>query len=203
MDFEAGKISRKAMIFERNVGIKTLSQMYEEQARLLVKIQTLLDLLEAYTEEVRKEFPGDEIPDTNNPYRVKWEYSGGLLKITIPGHLPKLNYYSKDWIIVRNDVVKRLFNGLKDLPEGIKFRRACCVFKMFCTAKHNWDVQNRAYQAVLNVMAMKNIIPDDNYKHVVTVLAGEQVKTPEEERIEIYLFEKKDFRKYENLFQQL
>lgn len=200
---EMDKLFTQAMTLLKTVDLRELSEMYAEQAKLLTKIQLLLDSLTEYTEELQKELPGEDIPETSNPFRVEWEYSNGLLKIVIPGHLPKLNYYSKDWRTVRDDIIKRLFHGLKDLPSEVKFRRAYCIVKMYYCLKHNWDVQNRAYQAILNVLAMKNILPNDSVDHVVTVLAGKQIEKGQEERTEVYLFEVEDFEIHRHLFQQV
>lgn len=78
----------------------------------------MLDSLAEYVEKLRQKIPEADLPKIGNPFRVEWKYSNGMLKIVIPGHLPRINYYDKDWRVVRNDLVKRLFHGLKDLPSA-------------------------------------------------------------------------------------
>ncbi|MDN5363973.1 MAG: hypothetical protein PWQ91_1034 [Eubacteriales bacterium] len=181
----------------QTVDLKLLSEMLTEQALLISKLQVLVDSIAEYREEVL----GEEVPD--NPFRVAWEYRDGLLKIVIPGHLPKLNYYSKDWRTVRDSIVKRFLRGLKDLPEEIRYRRACCVFKMFYCLKFDWDAQNRAYQSILNALCIKKILPNDTVDCVISVLAGEQIEKLDEEKTEVYLFPPEDFEKYASIFRQL
>lgn len=172
----------EAVEFLQKVDLDLLKEVLKDQALGFLKLQLLVSELADYCNE--------PVPETEPDgfFRVTWSYRDGVLKITIPGHLPRLDYYDyRNWRVVNHSIVSRLRRGLKGLPEDIKFAKAYCVFKMCYKLRHNWDVQNRAYQAVLNAIAAEKILPDDNVNHVATVLLGRQVEDASEERSEVYL----------------
>lgn len=110
----------QAMTFLEKVDLQELAETYIEQVKLLAKTQLMLDYLAEYVEKLQQEMPeAADLPEIDNPFRMEWKYRNGMLKIVIPGHLPRINYYDKDWRVVRTDVVKRLLHGLKDLPFSV------------------------------------------------------------------------------------
>lgn len=182
----------------QKVDLNLLKEVLREQALSLLKLQVLAGELADYCQEPISESEPDSF------FRVTWSYQDNVLKIIIPGHLPRMDYYDyKNWRVVNQNITSRVYRGLKDLPENIRFAKAYCVFKMCYKLKHNWDVQNRAYQAVLNALVAKRILPDDNVNHAATVLLGKHVEDPSEERSEIYLIPFGDKEKLMAVLQEM
>ncbi|MGH2331171.1 hypothetical protein [Thermoanaerobacter mathranii] len=98
----------------------------------------------------------------------KVEYSGRIIKISIPDYPPKTRYAQQRtkqrWI---NNVMFAI-RSIKPLPQ---FKKVF-VLVAFYIPDEDWDVDNRDVSPIINGIRYSRIVQSDSYQHVSYGVAG-------------------------------
>lgn len=133
--------------------------------------------LEQHIEEKK-----EELGLGGEPEGARAWVENGVLRITVDECLPRIaNGTSKlrlHWI---NKITKAL------ISIEAKFEKALCVIAVYSPFGGNWDVDNRAYNYVINALRYARVIDDDNYHNLTFMVTGQVDK--EYPRTEIYVLE--------------
>ena len=154
---------------------KDLEEAYLLAEKIRLKLWAVLD--SPLSEEL-----GENEPTTNIIQMVDTEANDRFIKITINDILPRMAGLSKSslelhWLGI-------MHKALKDLDK--KYERVLCVIKVFSPAYY-WDVDNRAYNIIINSLRYNQIIPNDKFDNLsFMVMGGVDKDNP---RTEIYLVE--------------
>lgn len=160
------------------VDTKQIVELYKEIETTRLRTYSILGLLELGYGEEQELSQYKEFMDNY----VQVEESDKHIKVTVKDVLPRsvgLSHKAlkEHWFSIMHYAFSK---------TNKRFNKTMCVIKI-CHPGVYWDVDNRAYQIIINSLRYNNIVPNDQYAHVSFMVTGEtDRKNP---RTEIYLLE--------------
>jgi hypothetical protein len=78
-----------------------------------------------------------------------------------------------------------LVHAYRQAELTIRFERALCIIVVYLPVETSWDVDNRAYEDIVNTLWLLRVVPDDSWKHLALAVVGKC--DPENPRTEVWV----------------
>ena len=147
-----------------------LSEIYEQAKELNLKLWCAIDCVQndlEWTGEIdteKKLVEAEAVYDSQNK----------ALKIVVNDCLPRISAMkSEASFLMRNYWKGCVAAAIRKLPEPVTFEKALCAIIMYTPRKIEWDVDNRAFQMIINALRASQVIKSDGWDTLALLLKGE------------------------------
>ena len=105
------------------------------------------------------------------------------LKIVVNDCLPRISAMkSEASFLMRNYWKGCVAAAIRKLPEPVTFEKALCAIIMYTPRKIEWDVDNRAFQMIINALRVAQVITGDGWDKLTLLLKGGVDKNDQEQK---------------------
>lgn len=146
-----------------------IMDIYELAEALKLKTWYIVERIQDEQEWSGKINPEDRLID------AKATFDGKVLKIVVNDCLPRrpsLKPIIETTSILRAYWLGNVTNAIRKLPEPVKFERALCIIKTFTPQDIEWDVDNRAFNMIINALKIAGVVPGDSWDKLSILLLG-------------------------------
>lgn len=161
-------------------GNQELVEVYEQAEYLKLKVWESIEILQDKMELAGEITAKDRLVD------AEAVFDGKVLKIVVNDCVPRdVNFKKATSSLLRKYWRESVIRAIRKLPAPVSFEKAICIIKMFTPKNIEWDVDNRAFQMIINALRATQVIKGDSWdKLSLTLMGGVDRERP---RTEIYV----------------
>lgn len=145
--------------------------IYEHTKELQLKLWYAIDCVQSDLEWRDELDPEKKLVEAEAVY----DKQNRVLKIVVNECLPRLSTlkYEPTSFLMRNFWKGCVAAAIRKLPEPVTFEKALCSIIIYTPRKIEWDVDNRAFQMIINALRASQVIKSDGWDTLALLLKGE------------------------------